>query len=105
MPDGQGAHSRFSCQNVPAVQLVQNGDWATDVPTTQGTGGAELTPSGLQSPATPLNRTGQQPCDPGSYCVGGVAYTCPVGALSGHGHSSCTNCTAGTFSNVQGVSW
>ena len=54
---------------------------------------------------TPLNRTGQQPCDPGSYCVGGVAYTCPVGALSGHGHSSCTNCTAGTFSNVQGVSW
>lgn len=44
---------------------------------------------------TTYNRTrsGQQPCEPGSYCIGAISILCPPGSYGntyGLSHSSCT---------------
>jgi len=48
-------------------------------------------------------RTEVMPCQPGSYCVGGVSYECPVGAISNTSMATaCWSCPVGYFSGVLG---
>ncbi len=47
---------------------------------------------------TIYTRSGQKPCQPGSFCLGGVKELCPAGTYSSNYEStSCTPCPIGSF--------